>query len=42
MPLIVKELNKHKNEFNRKVFQDRENSENRFSEFSCFMKGFKK
>ena len=40
--LIVKELIKHKNKFNKKVFHDRENSENRFSEFSYFMKGFKK
>ena len=40
--LITKELIKHKNKFNRKVFHDRENSENRFSEFLYFMKGFKK
>ena len=40
--LIINELVKHENKFNRKVFQDRENSENRFSEFSYFMKGFKK
>ena len=40
--LIVKELIKHKNKFNKKVFHDRENSENRFSEFSYFMKGLKK
>ena len=40
-PLTIKELIKHKNKFNRKVFHDRENSENRFSEFSYFMKGFK-
>ena len=39
---IIKELIKHENKFNRKVFHDRENSENRFSEFSYFMKGFKK
>ena len=32
--LIVKELIKHKNKFNKKVFHDRENSENRFSGFS--------
>ena len=40
--LITKELIIHKNKFNRKVFHDGENSENRFSEFSYFMKGFKK
>ena len=40
--LIIKELVKHENKFNRKVFHDRENSENRFSEFSYFMKSFKK
>ena len=40
--LIVKELIKHKNKFNKKVFHDRENSENRFSEFSYFIKVFKK
>ena len=40
-PLIMKELIKHKNKFNRKVFHDRENSENRFSEFSYFMKALK-
>ena len=40
--LIIIELIKHENKFNRKVFYDRENSENRFSEFSYFMKGFKK
>ena len=40
--LIIKELIKHENKFNRKVFDDSENSENRFSEFSCFMKCFKK
>ena len=40
--LIIKELTKHKNKYNRKVFHDRENSENRFSEFSYFMKCFKK
>ena len=39
--LIIKELIKHENKFNRKVFHDRENSENLFSEFSYFMKGFK-
>ena len=33
-PLTLKELVKHENKFNRKVFHDRENSENRFSEFS--------
>ena len=42
MSLIIKELIKHENKFNRKFFHDRENSENRFSEFSYFMKGFKK
>ena len=41
-PLITNELIKHKNKFNMKVFHDRENSENQFSEFSYFMKGFKK
>ena len=40
--LIIKELIKHENKLNRKVFHDRENSENRFLEFSYFMKGFKK
>ena len=40
--LIIKEFIKHENKFTRKVFHDRENSENRFSEFSYFMKGFKK
>ena len=40
--LIIKELIKHKNKFNRKVFHDRKNSENRFSEFWYFMKYFKK
>ena len=40
--LITKELIMHENKFNRKVFHDRENSENRFSEFSYFMKGLKK
>ena len=40
--LIIKELIKHENKFNRKVFHGIENSENRFSEFSYFMKGFKK
>ena len=39
--LIIKELIKHENKFSRKVFHDRENSENQFSEFSYFMKGFK-
>ena len=42
MSLITKELIKHENKFSRKVFHDRENSENRFSEFSYFMKGLKK
>ena len=32
--LITKELIKHENKFNRKVFHDRENYENRFSAFS--------
>ena len=41
MSLIIKELIKHENKSNRKVFHDRENSENRFSEFPYFMKGFK-
>ena len=36
--LIIKELIKHENKLNRKVFYDRENFENRFSEFSDFMK----
>ena len=40
--LIIKELIEHENKFNRKVFHDTENSENRFSEFWYFMKGFKK
>ena len=40
--LIKKELITHENKFNRKVFHDREMSENRFSEFSYFMKGLKK
>ena len=31
--MIIKELIKHENKFNRKVFQDRENSENRFQNF---------
>ena len=31
--LMIKELIKHKNKFNRKVFHDRENSENQFSHF---------
>ena len=39
--LIIEELIKHEKKFNGKVFQDRENSENRFSEFSYFMKCFK-
>ena len=39
---ITKELTMHESKFNRKVFHDRENSENRFSEFSYFMKGLKK
>ena len=39
--LIIKELIKHENNFNKKVFHDRENSENRFSEFSYIMKGSK-
>ena len=39
---ILNELVKHENKFNRKVFHDRENSENQFSDFSYFMKGFKK
>ena len=37
--LIIKELIKHENKLNRKVFYDRENFENRFSDF---MKDFKK
>ena len=32
--LIKKDLIKHENKFNRKVFHDKENSENRVSEFS--------
>ena len=40
--LIDNKRIKRKNKFNRKVFHDRENSENRFSEFLYFMKGFKK
>ena len=32
----------HENKFNRKAFHEQENSENWFSEFSCFMKGNKK
>ena len=40
--MIIKELIKHENKFKRKVFHDKENSENRFWEFSYFMKGFKK
>ena len=39
---ITKELIKHENKFNRKVFHNRQNSENRFSEFFYFMKGLKK
>ena len=42
--LIIKELIKDKNKFNRKafpVFHDKENSEDRFSEFSYYMKGFR-
>ena len=34
MSLITKQLIKHENKFNRKVFHDRQNSKNRFSEFS--------
>ena len=34
--LIIKELIKHENKFNRKAFHDREKSKNRFSEFSVF------
>ena len=41
-PLITKGLIKHGNKFNSKVFHDRENSENRFSEFLYFMKCLKK
>ena len=40
--LVTKDLIKHENKFNSKVFHVREKSENRFAEFSCFMKGFKK
>ena len=40
--LITKDLIKHGNKFNSKVFHDRENSENRFSEFSYFMKCLRK
>ena len=40
--LITKELIKHENKSNRKVFHNRESSKNRFSEFLCFIKGFKK
>ena len=40
--MIIKELIKHENKFNRKVFHDRENSENQFSGFSYSMKCFKK
>ena len=39
--LIIKELIKHENKFKKKVFHDKENSENRFWEFSYFLKGFK-
>ena len=42
MSWITKELIKHENKFNRKVFHNRQNSENRFSEFFYFMKGLKK
>ena len=38
----INELIKHESKFNRKVFHNRENSRNRFSGFSFFMKGFKK
>ena len=38
--LIIKEL--HENKLNTKVFHNRDNSENRLSEFSVFMKCFKK
>ena len=31
--LIIKELIEHENKFNRKAFQDREKSKNRFSVF---------
>ena len=40
--MLTKELIKHGNKFNSKVFHDRENSENRFSEFLYFMKCLKK
>ena len=40
--MITKGLIKHGNKFNSKVFHDRENSENRFSEFLYFMKCLKK
>ena len=40
--LITKELIKREDKFNRKAFHDWENSENSFSEFSYFMKCFKK
>ena len=40
--LILKKLIKHENKFDRKAFHDRANSENLFSQFSYFMKGFKK
>ena len=40
--LIIKELIKHEHKFNRKVFHKRENSKYRFSEFSHFIKGFKR
>ena len=42
MSLTTKELIKHENKFNRKVFHGTKNSENRFSKFSYFTKGFKK
>ena len=40
--VIDNKLIKHENKFNRKVFHEQENSESQFSEFSCFMKGYKK
>ena len=40
--LTTKELIKHENKFNSKVFHGTKNSENRFSKFSYFTKGFKK
>ena len=39
--LITKELIKHENKFNGRVFHDRENCENWFSEFSYFMGGLR-